>query len=494
MALSRAARAYLALVALAAILVQGVLLAAPTRPFDPIVLGQLVVMGVLSQCFTLPAGAKRYLDFTIAAHFAVLLVAGLPTAMALVGAEVLLAKGGMAVWDSRRGARPRHTIRSVLFNASQSMLSVALAGRAAQLVPPELALATAGAVLYLSNTVLVAGMVALHQKRNLLEVWLENRAWSLLQTATPMLLAVAVVGASEAYVWAPLGMVLPAALTYLALKRTAEAEAAARLRDEFLHLAAHELRSPVTSVRAYAQLLRRQYEELGDTGVLDDPVRFGRAIRTIDQQAVKLARLIDQFLDLSVLDAGKLVLDRQPVDVAALVRQVVATCQPLFPENPICLRAAGPAVLLGDALRLEQMLTNLLTNAAKHGGKGQIDLAVEQLQARVQIEVCDRGPGIPPAERERIFDRYYQLSGTNGAGGLGLGLYLVHQIVQQHGGTITVDSPAGGGARFVVTLPTRLRHAGGHERAGHERAGHEGAARESAHPVPATASRQARGG
>ncbi|MGH2354217.1 MAG: hypothetical protein ACRDJN_21640, partial [Chloroflexota bacterium] len=144
MPLTRAARAYLILVGIAAIVIQALWLATPGRPVDLLILGQFAALGVLSQYFTLPAGGRRKIDFTIAMHYAVLLVAGLPVAMAVVGAEVLLAKGGMALWDRRRGGSgtggaPRQTVRSVLFNTSQSMLSVALAGWVAGFVPAGLA-------------------------------------------------------------------------------------------------------------------------------------------------------------------------------------------------------------------------------------------------------------------------------------------------------------------------------------------------------------------
>jgi signal transduction histidine kinase len=229
------------------------------------------------------------------------------------------------------------------------------------------------------------------------------------------------------------------------------AQEAVRARDEFLSVAAHELRTPITSLRGYAQLTLRQYEKAGPP----DPERVRRALHVIDQQSAKLAHLVGQLLDSARIEAGRLALERAPADVVGLAAGLVRATQARSRKHTLRLDAPPSLPAYVDALRLEQVLTNLLDNAVKYspdGGPVAVTLSTPE-PGWLQITVTDQGIGIPPAQRERIFERFYQGHGPGSFGGMGLGLHISRQIVELHGGQIAVEGPPEGGTRFVVRIP-----------------------------------------
>jgi PAS domain S-box-containing protein len=231
------------------------------------------------------------------------------------------------------------------------------------------------------------------------------------------------------------------------------AQQAIQARDEFLSVAAHELRTPVTSLRGFSQLLMRQI----DRGAALDPARLRRALQTIDEQSTKLTRLVAQLLDVSRIQAGRLSLDLQEIDLAALVENAVAAAQANTTRHVITLHGMSPLRLLADPIRLGQVLTNLLDNAIKYsptGGPVEVE-ASQPTGDMVRLSVTDRGIGIAPEHRPHIFDRFYRAHAGSNFGGMGLGLYISRQIVELHQGRIEVESPAEGGTRFVVSLPIR---------------------------------------
>lgn len=236
------------------------------------------------------------------------------------------------------------------------------------------------------------------------------------------------------------------------LART-QAEEAVRARNEFLSVAAHELKTPITSLRVFAELLMRQLDQNGTV----EPRRLRMALNTIDQQAHRISRLIDQLLDLSRIEAGRLTLSPEVADVTLLVRLVVDALQVRTTRHTIHVDGAGPMLASVDTLRIEQVLTNLLDNAIKYSPEGgDIDVTVCQPDPEhVEIAVRDHGMGIPSESRARIFDRFFQAREHDSTSGMGLGLYISHQIVELHGGQIAVESPPDGGSRFTVLLPIR---------------------------------------
>jgi signal transduction histidine kinase len=240
-----------------------------------------------------------------------------------------------------------------------------------------------------------------------------------------------------------------------AYERVARAEAEARMRvaDEFLSVAAHELKTPITSLRGYAQLLRRYRAD----GLQADPGRLERAVKTIELQSARLSQLVEQLLDISRIRAGRLMLNFEPSDLVTLIAQVVDVARVRTDAHRLVFvtdEASLPGLL--DPLRLEQVITNLLDNAIKYspaGGEIRVELA-RTSTGELRIAVCDQGLGVPAEQRGRIFDRFYQVSDPQAhRSGLGLGLHIAREIVELHGGSITAEFPADGGSRFMVLLP-----------------------------------------
>jgi signal transduction histidine kinase/PAS domain-containing protein len=230
------------------------------------------------------------------------------------------------------------------------------------------------------------------------------------------------------------------------------AQAAIAARDEFMSVAAHELRTPITSLRAFAQLLIRRMDKQQAL----DPAQVRRGMQTMIQQVDKLTRLVSQLLDVSRIEAEKLGLECEVTDFAELVAGVVATLQATAPEHTLVLRASGPLPARLDPVRIEQVVVNLVDNAIKYSPNGgPITITLGPPAAGwVRLAVRDHGLGIPVADRDRLFNRFYQAHSQGHRGGMGLGLYISRQIVQLHQGQLRAEFPPSGGTCFVVDLPT----------------------------------------
>lgn len=230
----------------------------------------------------------------------------------------------------------------------------------------------------------------------------------------------------------------------------AEAEAANRLKDEFVSFVSHELRTPLNAILGWTAMLRR-----GDA----DPSLTARALQSVHDNAARQARLIDELLDFSKVTSGRLTLAKDPVDTGDLLRGVVESMIPAAVAKQVTLELPGtpPATVMGDKARLEQVFFNLLGNAIKftpEGGRVSVHVCAEA--DRVDVTVTDTGLGIDPQFVPFVFDRFRQSADTAGReyGGLGLGLSIARQLVEAHGGSITVESEGRGqGATFTVRLP-----------------------------------------
>jgi len=224
-----------------------------------------------------------------------------------------------------------------------------------------------------------------------------------------------------------------------------------RQREEFISMAAHELKTPVTSVRASAQLLKRRFEREGAS----DLAAIERGLTLIDQQSAKLARLVAQMLDISRIEAGRLELARERIDLIQVVRDVIDAEQSKAADRSIVLHAPNQLEVLVDSLRMDQALTNLVDNAIKYSPEGgDVKVTIRRLgKERVEIAVVDGGPGIPLEHRPHIFERFFRAHEDRHHTGLGLGLYITSQIVVAHGGNIRAEFPNSGGTRFVIDLP-----------------------------------------
>ncbi|AUX39628.1 protein kinase [Sorangium cellulosum] len=233
----------------------------------------------------------------------------------------------------------------------------------------------------------------------------------------------------------------------------AEAQEAIERRDEFLVVASHELKTPLTSLQMQGQLVerllrRRQGAELA-------PERIETTLRILNRQLARLGYLVDELLDVTRLNAGRLTLTRAPVELAALTREVVERMSGQLADARCRTQVELDEPVVGhwDPSRLEQVLINLLSNAMKYGAGGPIHVAVRRQADRALLVVRDHGIGIAEADQARIFERFERAVSIRNFGGLGLGLYIVRWIVTAHGGSIRVESKPGAGATFVVELP-----------------------------------------
>lgn len=226
------------------------------------------------------------------------------------------------------------------------------------------------------------------------------------------------------------------------------AQSAVRVRDDFLSIASHELRTPITALRLQAQLLGRAVRKDADP-------KSAELLERLERQSVRVSRLIDNLLDISRIANGKLELVHEDVDLTELAREVVQRAQVMGNASGVTLTLNEHGAVVGswDRLRLEQVVTNLVTNAIKYGNGKPVDVTVRGDDDTASVSVRDRGIGIERAAIDRIFGRFERAVTTRQYAGLGLGLYITRQIVDAHGGTITVDSTPGEGSTFTVTLP-----------------------------------------
>lgn len=238
-----------------------------------------------------------------------------------------------------------------------------------------------------------------------------------------------------------------------AVAAQAEADRANAIKDEFLALLSHELRTPLTSILGWSQML-------ADGNLA--PVESTHAVEIILRNARAQRQLIDDLLDVSRIITGKLRLEVRQVELAPLIRAVIDGLRPAAQARAIDLQTEfdlSVRPISGDPDRLQQVVWNLLTNAIKftpHGG--QVRVRLQHIDSQVGITVNDTGLGIDPDLLPHVFDRFRQSdsSTTRNHGGLGLGLSIVRQLVELHGGTVTVDSPGtGGGTTFKVMLPVK---------------------------------------
>jgi signal transduction histidine kinase len=241
------------------------------------------------------------------------------------------------------------------------------------------------------------------------------------------------------------------------LRASAEAAASLRARDETLAAISHDLRTPLTSIRALAQLIQRRLTR----GQEISPDELGERLGRIEEQTVLMSRMIDDLLDVARLEAGRpLELRRESCDLVALARQTVADVQRTTDQHRLRVRADVPEIVGNlDSARLERVLLNLLTNAVKYspdGGEVAVTLRRERADAGdlAVLTIRDDGIGIPASDLPRIFERFYRASNVGESlRGTGLGLAAVQQIVEQHGGEIGTESVVGTGTTFTVRLP-----------------------------------------
>lgn len=232
----------------------------------------------------------------------------------------------------------------------------------------------------------------------------------------------------------------------------AEAQEALRVRDQFLTVASHELKTPLTSLLGHTYLLDRRFAQNHSADA-----RLRRSVQVIASQGQRLNRLVTSLLDLSRLQNNQLHLSLAPLDLRLLVEQVVEEMQ-IEPERPRIglVLPDTPVLVQGDALRLEQVLINLIQNAAKYSPEGApISVSLARHPTSAVLSVRDQGIGIPAAALPHIFTRFYRAPNVDSRhiSGMGMGLFLVHEVVTRHGGHVSATSTEGQGTTMTVMLP-----------------------------------------
>jgi two-component system, OmpR family, phosphate regulon sensor histidine kinase PhoR len=222
-----------------------------------------------------------------------------------------------------------------------------------------------------------------------------------------------------------------------------------RQKDDFISMATHELRTPISTLRGYAQLTESAAVR---AGVPDIAATAGKIVRQSD----RLNRLVADLLDVSRIQNGQIELRRSDVPIASMISDAVEHQQAVHPDRAFALDIqSSPALIHADGHRVEQVMTNLLDNAVKYSPDGG-DIVVRMGAAsdHVRVSVADTGIGIPREEQDRLFQRFYRAkSGSSRFSGLGVGLYISYRIVRAHGGRMWVESSGEGGSTFIFTLP-----------------------------------------
>jgi signal transduction histidine kinase len=225
-----------------------------------------------------------------------------------------------------------------------------------------------------------------------------------------------------------------------------DVQQAVRMRDDFLSVAGHELRTPLTALQLNVQILLR---------TPPTPETLHVRLTAIERQVLRLERLTEELLDVSRIGAHRLMLEREDLDLSAIGQEVAArfTDELRRAGSELELRPSEPVVGCWDRVRVEQVVTNLLTNAIKYGEGKPISMSIERGAASARLTVRDQGIGIDEEDQLRIFERFERAVSLQHYGGFGLGLWITKQVVDAHGGTIEVRSERGRGSTFVIELP-----------------------------------------
>ena len=227
-------------------------------------------------------------------------------------------------------------------------------------------------------------------------------------------------------------------------------------KDDFIKMASHELKTPITSINGYVQLMLNIFNEADEQRLRSSKQTIKSSLTTISKQVVKLTRLISELLDLSRIESGKLELDKTAFDLNALVEETVQDIRQTASKHAIILHNDFEGKVFADKDRIGQVLLNLLTNAIKYSPEADnIEVFTSAVKDRAIIRVKDCGIGIDIKDHVRIFERFYRVEGKSEQTypGFGIGLFIASEIVQRHNGSISVQSEKGKGSVFTVSIP-----------------------------------------
>lgn len=231
-----------------------------------------------------------------------------------------------------------------------------------------------------------------------------------------------------------------------------KAKESIRLRDEFLSISSHELKTPLTSLKLQLQTFARHTLKEGSPEEIKEKAQ--KITESSVKQVNRLSSLVDNLLDVSRITHGKLSLNYETTDISLLVKDLTDRYSPVFAQDNTRLTSHVPDGLMAvvDRIRFEQILVNLVTNSLKYAKGSEVEIHLSQLGNEVHLKVMDYGPGIDEKDQKRIFERFERVDGIDNAG-LGLGLYIVKQIIVAHGGSINIQSAKGKGAAFEIIIP-----------------------------------------
>jgi two-component system CheB/CheR fusion protein len=224
-----------------------------------------------------------------------------------------------------------------------------------------------------------------------------------------------------------------------------------RRKDEFISIASHELKTPVTSLKAYTQILQSTFDE-------DKNEKASAMLGKMDKQIDKLTSLIVDLLDVTKIDKGEMVFDFEKFDINELITEIAEEMQRTTQKHKIKLELNDCKKIKGDRNRIGQVIVNFISNAIKYSpGKNKIIVSSKCDDKNVTISVRDFGIGIPKAEHTNIFKRFYRVLGNYTFPGLGLGLYISSEIIKRHKGEISFQSKEGKGSTFYFQIPLRRK-------------------------------------
>lgn len=232
-----------------------------------------------------------------------------------------------------------------------------------------------------------------------------------------------------------------------------EAKAEIKLRDEFLSIASHELKTPLTLVLLQIQ---NALHNIRNVSLANFSVsKLLEMLESVEQQTNRLSRMISDLLNVSLITTGKLNLEKEKTDLAAIVKDVSKRLPEIMNQKgyPISVSSKGSIIGNWDKIRVEQAIINLLSNAIKYGNKKLVEVKVQKSDSVAKLIIKDKGIGIPKEVRNRIFERFERGNGVKSIQGLGVGLYITRQIITAHKGTIKLDSKENNGSTFTVELP-----------------------------------------
>ena len=221
-------------------------------------------------------------------------------------------------------------------------------------------------------------------------------------------------------------------------------------KDEFIALASHELKTPLTTIKGYLQVLAKKENDQMSKLFL------GKSLYQVD----KLNTLVEDLLNMSRIEAGRLDFNLEVFDIRELLQEILETFSYSSSTHEVVQNLGdSPAMVEGDKQRIEQAVLNLLTNAIKYSPKAErIFVSLEVVEEKVTVRIKDEGIGLTREQREQLFTRFYRAENTHGISGLGLGLYLTKQIIDRHDGVINVESEYGRGSEFYFSLPVSLEN------------------------------------